>query len=655
MRFALENAWLIPFFPLLGALLNGLVGKRFGKLFVSVAGVGTVGIAFAHSVWAFLALREWPDRSFSRDLWSWIPMASPSRASFEAPVGFLLDPLSLVMILVVTGVGLLIHVYSIGYMGHDEGYSRYFAYLNLFTASMLTLVMANNLLLMFVGWEGVGLCSYLLIGFWYEKESAATAGKKAFLVNRVGDAAFLLGMLLLFTVFGTLRFTEIAGSAGALHAQGILTTSVATAIALLLFVGATGKSAQLPLWVWLPDAMEGPTPVSALIHAATMVTAGVYLIVRLAALYALAPVAGGVVALVGALTALFAATIALTQFDLKRVLAYSTISQLGLMFLAAGVGAYTAAIFHLTTHAFFKGLLFLGAGSVMHAMGNRIDIREMGGLRRYLPATHWTFLAGTLAISGFPLLAGWWSKDEILAEAFHLGTRVWWAPGWLLWALGSLASLLTAFYMVRAYTLAFHSDPRIDPEVEAHLHESPRSMTGPLWVLAGLSIVGGAALALPELWGHAGPVEAFLAPVWAHASGVHAAEAGHATGPAWGLMGVATLLAFAGMGAAWSAYRQRLPSPEPLERARPMWNLFDQKWYLERGYHALFVRGGTWLAGVLAGAVDQKGVDRAVVGIGSLVALTGEGLRRLQTGYVRSYALSIVVGAVLLAAYFMGR
>ncbi|NLC58945.1 MAG: NADH-quinone oxidoreductase subunit L [Armatimonadetes bacterium] len=658
----LEYAWLIPVFPLVGAILNGLLGKRLGKPFVSFVGVGTVAAAFAGAVATLLALRGTAGGVFTKDLFAWIPLGTPPgggfSANFDAPVGYLIDPLSVVMVLVVTGVGLLIHLYSVGYMAHDPDYSRYFTYLNLFAASMLTLVMANNFLLMFVGWEGVGLCSYLLIGFWYEKESAAAAGKKAFLVNRVGDFGFVLGMLFLFSVFGTLRFTDINQSAQQFHQAGLLTTGMATLIALLLFVGATGKSAQLPLWVWLPDAMEGPTPVSALIHAATMVTAGVYMIARANALYALAPAASAVVALVGALTALFAATIALTQYDLKRVLAYSTISQLGLMFLAVGVGAYTAGIFHLMTHAFFKGLLFLAAGSVMHALGNKIDLREMGQLHRYLPATHRTFQIGWLAIAGFPLLAGWWSKDEILAGALHVQAHAWWASGPLLYGIGLVVTLLTAFYMSRAYYLAFHSNQRLDAHTEAHLHESPPVMTGPLWILAGLSAVAGIVLAGPVLLGRESLIGAYLHPVWEPARHILGHEAAHPPLPTLlGLMAVATAVALAGILAARRAYREpAFAAPEPAERRLgAWWRFFDQKWHIEQGYHALFVRGGTRLSDYLAGPVDQGSIDGAVNGIGRAVEVMGEGLRRLQGGYVRGYAFSVLIGVVVVMAYFVIR
>jgi len=440
---SLELIILIPLCPLIGFLINGLLGPKLPKKLVSFIGCASVGIALVVAILAFMTLSGMEVRHFEKDYFIWIE--SPSADSgvvsdyhFSIPFGLQLDPLSIVMALVVTGVGFLIHVYSIGYMWHERGYWRYFAFLNLFTFAMLLLVLANNFLLLFVGWEGVGLCSYLLIGFFYEKPSAAKAGMKAFVVNRIGDVGFALGTFLIFLVFGTLDFSEVmmlASQPGAFAAGA----GVMTVIALLLFVGATGKSAQIPLYVWLPDAMEGPTPVSALIHAATMVTAGVYMVVRCNVLFALAPDAMLAVAVIGGLTALFAATIGLVQNDIKRVLAYSTVSQLGYMFLALGVGAFTAGIFHLMTHAFFKALLFLGAGSVIHAMSGEQDIRKMGNLKKKIPITYWTFLIAALAISGIPPLSGFFSKDEILWKSFSSGHTI-------LWGMGFLAAGMTAFY-----------------------------------------------------------------------------------------------------------------------------------------------------------------------------------------------------------------
>ncbi|MEE8201479.1 MAG: NADH-quinone oxidoreductase subunit L, partial [Candidatus Acidoferrales bacterium] len=461
--------WLVPFFPAASALLMLLVGRRLSRPVISWLCCGTVFLSFLVSVGVFLELLRLPatDRLREVSLFTWIPslplLSEAGTQSFQVEWAYLVDPLSAVMILVVSGVGFLIHVYSIGYMAHEGGYYRYFGYLNLFMFMMLTLVLANNLLLMFIGWEGVGLCSYLLIGFWFLKKSAADAGKKAFVVNRIGDAGFLLGIFLTATTFGTLSFVGVNSIlAGGQFAAG---SSVITAITILLFIGATGKSAQLPLYVWLPDAMEGPTPVSALIHAATMVTAGVYMLARTNALYRLAPFTLEVVAIVGAVTAIYAASMAMVQNDIKRVLAYSTISQLGYMFLACGVGAFAAGIFHLTTHAYFKALLFLGSGAVIHALAGEQDIRKMGGLWAKLPITGKTFLVAALAIAGIPPLAGFFSKDEILWRAFANGN-------WLVWGLGTVTALMTAFYMLRLVILTFFGQSRRSPEVEHHLHEA---------------------------------------------------------------------------------------------------------------------------------------------------------------------------------------
>src|SRR3989449_165257 len=479
----LEKIWLIPLFPALGALAQLLFGRKLPDRAVSAVSVGLPGLSFLWAVGCFLALLGQPEHVFaSKPLYSWLPagafrLASGSVGSLNVDVGFLLDPLSAVMVLVVTGVGLLIHIYSIGYMAHEGGYYRFFGYLNLFMFSMLILVLANNYLMMFVGWEGVGLCSYLLIGFYFLRKSASDAGKKAFVVNRVGDAGFLLGVMLMAVTFGTLNFQEV--TAAARSGRFPVGDGVMTGICVLLFIGAIGKSAQIPLYVWLPDAMEGPTPVSALIHAATMVTAGVYMVARSNALFVLAPTALGIVAAVGAATAIWAASIGLVQNDIKRVLAYSTVSQLGYMFLACGVGAFAAAIFHLMTHAFFKALLFLGAGSVIHALSGEQDMRKMGGLWSKIPGTAWTMLAATLAISGVPPLAGFFSKDEILASAFA-GNKV-------VWGIGLFTAGLTAFYMFRLFFMTFWGNSRVAQEAEHHIHESPWTMLGPLVVLAALS------------------------------------------------------------------------------------------------------------------------------------------------------------------------
>src|SRR5437867_5166832 len=498
----LELIWLIPLFPAAGALLNGILGKKLPKRLIDILACGLVGTAFIFAVGAVLQLVKLPghERLFRTDLFTWIPagmgeLSSGTISQFLIQWGFQFDPLSAVMVLVVTGIGFLIHVYSTGYMAHEGGYYRFFAYLNLFMFSMLTLVLANNFVLMFVGWEGVGLCSYLLIGFFFHKKSAADAGKKAFVVNRVGDFGFTLGIFLIFTTFGSLDFSQVFEAVKAGAAAGTISVGDGgiTAVCILLFIGATGKSAQLPLYVWLPDAMEGPTPVSALIHAATMVTAGVYMVARCNALFVLAPKAMMLVAVVGALTAIFAASIGLVQNDIKRVLAYSTVSQLGYMFLGCGVGAFAAGIFHLMTHAFFKALLFLASGSVIHALSGEQDMRKMGGLKDRIRRTWWTMLIGTIAITGFPPLAGFFSKDEILWQTYSRGHV-------LLWLVGAVAAGMTSFYMFRMMFLTFSGESRVAPEVAPHVHESPPSMTVPLMVLAAGSVVAG-WVGIPHLMG----------------------------------------------------------------------------------------------------------------------------------------------------------
>ncbi|TFG53396.1 MAG: NADH-quinone oxidoreductase subunit L, partial [Candidatus Aminicenantes bacterium] len=486
---------LIPLFPLLGAAVNGLVGMRFfSRRAVGVTAVGAAGLSFAAAVAAFAGLLRSAEPVFVKTLFTWVPAtlvrtAGGGAVSFSLDLAFRYDSLAAVMTLVVTGVGLLIHVYSVGYMAHDRSYARFFAYMNLFTFAMLILVLGANLGVMFIGWEGVGLCSYLLIGFWFTKDSAADAGKKAFITNRVGDFGFLLGTGLLLYTLGTI---DIAGITAGVEG-GMLAKGAATAAALLLFLGATGKSAQIPLYTWLPDAMEGPTPVSALIHAATMVTAGVYMVARLHALFSFSGTALIVVALTGAFTAVYAASMGFVQTDIKRVLAYSTISQIGYMFIGLGVGAYAAGIFHLMTHAFFKSLLFLAAGSVIHALSGEQDMRKMGGLRARIPWTYRVLLIGALAISGIPGLSGFFSKDEILASAFASGN-------YFIWGLGLLGAAMTAFYMFRLVFLTFYGEERLSPEAGHHLHESPPVMLVPLQILAALAIFGG-YVGLPRILG----------------------------------------------------------------------------------------------------------------------------------------------------------
>jgi len=638
-----EYAWLIPVPPLVGALVNGVVGKRISRAVVGVIACGAVAVAFLISVWAVGGLLALPEHARSVDtvVYRWIPVAR-----FSPAIGVLLDPLSAVMVLVVSGVSFLIHVYSIGYMHDDPGFSRFFTWLNLFVGAMLTLVLADNFVLMYLGWEMVGLCSYLLISFWFERPSAAAAGKKAFIVNRVGDFGFALGIMLIFAHFGSVAFADVFPKAT------MLAPGVATAITLLLFLGATGKSAQIPLYVWLPDAMEGPTPVSALIHAATMVTAGVYMVARCHALYAVSPFSSAVVAWIGAITALFAATIAMAQFDIKRVLAYSTISQLGYMFMAVGVGAYTAGIFHLMTHAFFKALMFLGAGSVMHALAGEVDMRRLGGLARRLPVTHWTFLMGVLAISGAPLFSGFFSKDEILWRAWSMpgGSRALWFVGWL-------TAGVTAFYMFRLFYRTFHGRSDTPEELLHHAHESPPSMAWPLRILALLAVVGGwiglpaafrAVVPAPDTFGR------FLDPVFADAARAHVGAAEGPTSKEWLFMGLSVLMALAGWYVAHAMYyadpeRRREQALE--ERGGPVYTLLKNKYYVDEAYQALFVRPGQRLAYGLADVFDVFVVDGIVNLTAAGVAMMGEVWRYLQTGYVRWYAWSLVVGASVLVWY----
>ncbi len=535
----LKLVWLVPVLPLVGVVVNGIFG-RWTRERAHILGVGTTGLSCLIAFGIFLQAAG--GATLNWDVYTWIPVGE-----FQATVGFLVDPLSAVMMLVVTFVGFLIHVYSIGYMHGDPGYARFFTYLNLFMTSMLILVLANNYLLMFLGWEGVGLCSYLLIGFWYQKKSAADAGKKAFVVNRIGDAGFLLGLFLIWRTFGSLAYSEIFPVAGQireiLERDSVFGLSLVTWMTLLLFVGATGKSAQLPLYVWLPDAMEGPTPVSALIHAATMVTAGVYMVARSSALFNLAPFSMTTVAVVGAVTAVFAASIALVQNDIKRVVAYSTISQLGYMFLGCGVGAYASAIFHLATHAFFKALLFLGSGSVIHALGGEQDIRKMGRLKDKLPITSRTFYWASLANAGIIPLAGFWSKDEILAATFA-------GHHYLLWVLGSAGAFMTAFYMFRLYYTVFEGKDNVDHHVAHHVHESPPAMAYPLLVLGIGSLVVGALFGFPP---DHGLYHRFVEPVFAAAGAeAHAISLGTTVG----LAVVATLIAALGVwGLARSWYK----------------------------------------------------------------------------------------------------
>ena len=642
----LEFIWLVPLFPLLGLLVNVCFGWRLKPRLVGLIGSSAIGLAFVTTVFIFLNLLQLPaaGRLIEVVLCRWI-----TAGSFVAEIGFQIDPLSLVMALVVTGVSFIIHIYSIGYMHGDRGFVRFFVFLNLFVFAMLLLVLANNFLLMFVGWEGVGLCSYLLIGFWYEDDYNAYAGRKAFVVNRIGDFGFLLGIFLIFATFGSVDFNEVFSQAAVRFHVG---DSVVTAIALLLFVGAVGKSAQLPLYVWLPDAMAGPTPVSALIHAATMVTAGVYMVARANVLYTLAPAALTVVAVVGALTALYAATIGITQFDIKRVLAYSTISQLGYMFLAVGVGAFSAGIFHLMTHAFFKALLFMGAGSVMHALGNRTDIRFMGGLRRRMPVTYWTVLLATLAIAGIPGFSGFFSKDEILWQAFTSPAGSFW-----LWLIGAIAAGITAFYMFRLLFLTFFGKLRAGEEIAHHVHESPKVMTVPLVILALLSVFGG-YIGLPTIFGGGNRFEHFLQPVFTRSEEIRTAASPAAPNAAlalshnaeWTLMVIVFAIVILGIGLAYLLYLKKTDLPKLIsQRLGLVYRLVFNKYYVDELYNFAIVQPLKNLSdSVLWQFVDVKIVDGTVNGSGILVRRAGSILRTLQTGLVQNYALVFVLGVVLL-------
>ena len=616
--------WIL-LFPLLGVVVNGFFGRRIGKKWVGRVACGAVGFSFLVGVGVFFAMLG-EEHGHTVSLFSWIAVGD-----FQIEAALLVDQLSTLMTLVVTGVGFLIHVYSIGYMAEDERYARFFTLLNLFVFSMLILVLADNFLLLYVGWELVGLCSYLLIGFWFERPSAADAGKKAFLVTRIGDFGFALGVMLIFATFGTLSYVQVFE-----QAPQVLTAGLATAITLLLFAGAVGKSAQIPLYVWLPDAMEGPTPVSALIHAATMVTAGVYMVARTHVLFELAPLSMTVVAVIGAVTAFYAATIALVQNDIKRVLAYSTISQLGYMFLAVGVGAYASGIFHLTTHAFFKALLFLAAGSVMHALAGELDMRKMGGLKDKMRTTYRTFLAGAAALAGFPLLSGFFSKDEILWRAFNSSI--------FLWLIGIVTAFLTAFYAFRAVFLTFWGSSRVDEGV--HVHESPRIMTVPLNILAVLALIGG-FIGIP----HLSAIEGFLEPVFAH----H--EAAHASGVLeWVLMALSALVAIVAIILAQYMYLVNPGVPGRLSRRyASIYRLLSNKYYVDEIYMALIVNPLRRLAGFLSQTFDAGIIDGAVNGLAAFFGWTGEETRKLQTGYVRNYGLAMLVGVVVVLGYLILR
>ena len=682
------HLWAIPVLPLIGAAINGLLGRRFKNAMVSSVALLFTAASFAWAVWAVWS--AWPGSGIAlphiETLGTWI-----TAGTFSAPFGFQLDQLSMIMVLVVTGVGFLIHVYSVGYMGHEGGYYRFFAYLNLFMFFMLTLVLANNYLLMFVGWEGVGLASYLLIGFFFLKDSAADAGKKAFIVNRIGDFAFLIGMFLLIQHCGTLTF---AGDSGVFAQVAKLPQDTGwgwiTITALCLMFGATGKSAQVPLYVWLPDAMEGPTPVSALIHAATMVTAGIYMIARSHAIFNLAPHALQIVAIIGCITAIFAATMGLAQTDIKRVLAYSTVSQLGYMFLACGVAAYSAGIFHLMTHAFFKALLFLGAGSVIHAVGGEQDIRRMGGLRKLIPVTFWVVTIATIAIAGIPPFAGFFSKDQILGEVYHSQYG-----GKVIWAIGLITAGLTSFYMFRLWFMTFFGEYKPDADLgDAHalaaahaapahgaahghddshghggVHESPWVMLGPLVILAVLSVVGG-WVGVPQFMGGHNEIEHFLSPVMQSGPAVageaagagHDATASHADEAAQEkpeeellLAGSSVGVAALGLFFAWLLYYKQRELPGKItSKVHGIYMMVLHKYYVDEGYGAIFVKPLLALSTVvLWRGVDQGVIDGLVNGAGAASQGVGNELRQMQSGNIRSYAAWVAIGGAAIVAYMI--
>jgi NADH-quinone oxidoreductase subunit L len=705
--FFLSHIWIIPLLPAFGAATMFFFGRKLQKSTVNAVCVGAVVIAFllaCGAVWQYSDYaRHNPGKPYENILYTWLGSDTGhltylkhdgTPAPFQADAGFLLDPLSSIWLLFVTGVGMLIHIYSTGYMAHEGGYYRFFGYLNLFMFSMLTLILGNNYALMFVGWEGVGLCSYLLIGFYFHRKSATDAANKAFIVNRIGDAGFLLGLFTIAWYFGSLRLTEVTELARS--GKFSIGDPIITVATLLLFVGACGKSAQLPLYVWLPDAMEGPTPVSALIHAATMVTAGVYMVARSNALFVLAPTSMKTVAIVGTLTAIFAATIALVQNDIKRVLAYSTVSQLGYMFLALGIGAFAAGVFHVLTHAFFKALLFLGSGAVIHSMSGEQDMRNMGDLHRRIPITHWTMFVATLAIAGIFPFAGFFSKDEILWQA-------WSAEGGayrFLWLVGYGTALMTAFYMFRLMYLTFHGRPRMSHEVEHHIHESPKSMTVPLVILAFFSLFAG-FLGWPHSLGGSNRFEKFLEPVFAKEARVlqtegesaqlaaGAKEEEHTSGAEHFLMLFSLAAAVAGWGMAWRAYRHADKGyTEPIAAAAPpVYSTLLNKYYVDEAYDYAFtgrrkvgdMRLGVMGAGEASSWIDSNVIDGTVNGAGWITRFSGtlsnwwdkwiiDGVlvngpailarllsypaRLVQWGLVQWYALVMVAGLLGFAFYY---
>ncbi len=640
----------IVLFPIIGVFINGLFGnvlqKKLGEKIVGVIGSATIGMSFLFAVLIFINMLGQPAdaRSHVVDVYQWM-----AAGNFSVNISYLIDQLSIVMLLIVTGVSFLIHVYSMGYMHGDRGYFRFFTYLNLFVFAMLNLILADNYLLMFLGWEGVGLCSYLLIGFWYDRKFEGTsltwtgdAGMKAFIVNRIGDFAFLTGMFLIYANFGTFNFHTIFSTASSHFTTGDPTV---TWIAILLFVGATGKSAQIPLYIWLPDAMAGPTPVSALIHAATMVTAGVYMIARSSILYALAPGAMMTVAVVGAVTAIFAASMALVQNDIKKVLAYSTVSQLGYMFLALGVGAFGAGIFHLMTHAFFKALLFLGAGAVIHSLHDNQDLRDMGGLKQLMPGTYKVYLIACLAISGIPPFSGFFSKDEILGKAFGVS--------FILWLIGAVTAFLTAFYIFRLFVMAFEGKPRFDVH-HLHVHEAPKTMLLPMWVLGVLAAIGG-FVGIPAVLGGGDSFDKFLDPVFENAQAKLSTVSFMGAGTEYLLMAVSVLLGIGGIYLAYTAYLKRPELSAKLRKSvGDLYEVLLHKYYIDEIYQAVVVKPIIYVSErYLWHGVDEVMIDGSVNGAGKTVRFFGRVLRKIQTGFVQNYALAFVIGVVIMVGYLI--
>ncbi|PRY49155.1 NADH dehydrogenase subunit L [Arcticibacter pallidicorallinus] len=626
--------WLVPLFPLIGFLINGLGRNVLPKAVIGSLGSISVLLSFIVSVGIFSELSASEIKAFYIPLFDWI-----NTGSVKIPFAFQIDPLSSIMLLIVTGIGFLIHVYSIGYMSHDKGFGKFFAYLNLFIFFMLLLVLGSNYVVMFIGWEGVGLCSYLLIGFWFTNPSYASAAKKAFVMNRIGDLGFLIAIFVIFTTFGSVEFGDVFMGAARLESGD----STLLLITLLLFVGAIGKSAQVPLFTWLPDAMAGPTPVSALIHAATMVTAGIYMITRSNLLFSLSPLTMDIIAVIGIITVILAAAIAVSQTDIKKVLAYSTVSQLGYMFLGLGVGAYTGSFFHVITHAFFKALLFLCAGSVIHAMSNEQDMRKMGGIRKKLPVTFMTMLAGTLAISGLPPFSGFFSKDEILAHAYQ--------ENQLLWVLGVIGALLTSFYMFRMLFLTFFGEFRGTQEQASHLHESPKSMTIPLIVLAILSVFGG-LLNVPAVLGGGHWLASFMAPVFEH-QGLSTASVIHLDhSTEYLLMGISVMAALISAIYAYSRYAKAHHIPAPDEASRGLFaKLSYNKFYIDELYDAIVTKPLNLLSYFFFKVVDKAAIDGLVNGLGKATSEGSKVLRLLQSGNVGFYIFMMLAGIVALLVY----